>query len=689
MRLRTIATATFAVTLSSAGAFAQDTAAPETAPPPAFDALGAVQSFLTSPETLGAETATVGAVSDENGTITATDVSMSWQIMLGDGPADAADVTVTMTIPTLEIGDLAQDGATYSASLIAAPRSSLSISAEGATESFAYDATFNNYRVTNVTWKPFPAIVDDPERPISRFIPIVESMLDQSFDSARLGGITGTMTQDGSTQSFDYGPSTFGRYSDGMLESFTTGASSSTQSIDGAEAGGDAAAGAAVPTTLTINYGAGEGAMLDFKPLIGLLTGRGATDGPQTFMGSLSTGPITFGAGDVMSVRLGDANVSDVTIDSSRGPILPQLDGIYDAIATNAEPDPGVLIELLLNTYGAFGLGSYTIDGLTVATPQGSGEIGGFTIEKLDAGGLGRLAFDGLSIQSPLASGSLGKVELADVAFPERQAFISAMMASVAGLEPDPQTILKAIPFIGRFTIGDLDFSSGLIGDIALGLFETRTGNYVEAIPTEISVELQGLSFPAALLQNPMLQGAATALGADPVEASGVVALNWDEATQRVTLDEDVSITGVGRLAVNAAMSGIPRFVFADPNRVQEAIVTAAIDGFSARFEDEGVTQFALSTIAQQSGMPAAQYPAIISEQVGAQITMLTNDVALANSVSSAISSFLSSPQSLSIAANPSNPVPLAQVMGAAMTAPQAIPALLKLAVEANTPAAQ
>jgi hypothetical protein len=52
--------------------------------------------------------------------------------------------------------------------------------------------------------------------------------------------------------------------------------------------------------------------------------------------------------------------------------------------------------------------------------------------------------------------------------------------------------------------------------------------------------------------------------------------------------------------------------------------------------------------------------------------------------VADALATFLGDPQSLSIAADPADPIPFAQIMGAAMTAPQALPGLLNLSVGAN-----
>ncbi len=678
MRLRTIATASLAVTLSSAGAFAQDAAQSGS-----FDAQSAVESFLANPDVLGTTSSTVGSVTTDDQTVTATDISMTWSWTMGDADAEeTADVDLTVAVPTLEITDLTYTD-TYNADRITVPEVNVSFTMTGADQDLDYSFVVRDYVTTNASWAALPTLQENAAAPLSRFAPLLEAALEQSYDSARMGGMSGTITTGDDRQTFDYGPSTYGKLENGVIELFTIGAGTTSQTM--AQPADATAAG--VPTTITINYGEATGEMMDIKPLVSLLTGSNAAEGPQTFIQSMSLGGIRFGAGDMANFSMGATTVSDVTIDPSRGPILTRADDIYTAVADNEEPDVGALMSFMLDTYGAIGIGSYQIDGFDMSFPQGEAQLGKVAIENLNAGGLGLLSFNGVSVRGSGADGALGKFEVADVTFPDRDAFMSAMMASMAGLEPTPQQVLQAIPYVGRITVSGFELNGSPVGDLALGLFEARATNFIESIPTQISLALEGFSMPATLISNPMAQGVFTAVGADPVQADGTITFGWDEANKQVSLDEDISVNNIGRLQMSAQMSGIPRFVFAEPQRIQEALVTAAIDGVSARFEDAGITEFGINMMAQQAGMPASEFPSIIAQQVQMQIAAMTGNPDLAEQVSGAISAFLSDPQSLAIAASPANPVPLAQVMGAAMTAPQAIPELLGLTIDANSAA--
>lgn len=673
MRLRTIASATVAVSLGSTGAFAQDSGS--------FDARSAIESFLTSPGDVAAQSGTVGSITTDGDTVTANDVEITWSFDVAPEESDAtATVEMVLSAPSVSITGLMFDGV-YTAQDITVPSISFDVELSGAPEGGTLEMELTDYSIKGATWAPLPVIAENPAAPVSRFAPLINHMVSQGYDSATLGGMTGTLVAGEERQSFDYQSSTYGAMRDGVLESFTIGSGVTRQTLTADPALGP------MPEELVVEYGETTGRTIDVKPFVALLTGEGASDGPQTFIGEMKAGSITASAGDQMSFNLGPTTLADLTIDPARGPLLPQIDVIVNQVADGGEPDVPNLINFMLNTYGAFGIGTYQLESMDVSFPGGLFKLGSFLLEGFSASGMETLALSGIEVQSPELNGSIGSAEMGDLVFPARDDFMAAMMASMVGTPPDPMLVMKAVPTVGRLALSDFDFDVPAMGNLALGLVELRATNYINAIPTQLSLMLDGLSVPAAFVQDPMAAGMITALGADPLTADGSITLGWSEGDKTVTLDKDLSIGQVGRLAISAQLSGIPQYIFTEPQRAQEALVTAAVDGLSARFEDAGITPFAINMIAQQSGMPAEQFPAIASQQAQFQLQALTGNAELADQVSSAVGAFLSDPQSLSISASPATAVPLAQIMGAVMTAPQALPELLSLSISANTAA--
>jgi hypothetical protein len=98
---------------------------------------------------------------------------------------------------------------------------------------------------------------------------------------------------------------------------------------------------------------------------------------------------------------------------------------------------------------------------------------------------------------------------------------------------------------------------------------------------------------------------------------------------------------------------------------------------------DDSATGKVLDFVAKQQGTNRESIIAQAKGTLPFALAQLQNP-AFAASVSAAVGAYLDNPQSLKIAAMPANPVPVAQIMGAAMAAPQSIIGVLGLAITAN-----
>ncbi|WP_420392603.1 hypothetical protein [Acuticoccus sp.] len=683
MRLRTLASALVAVPLTSIPALAQGTT---------LEDGQAVRDFLTSPEALGATSATVGSVASDGEVVRVSDVAMEWSGEFSAEGGETLSIRASVTAPTLEVEGLERAADRYRADRISVPSSTLSVALTGGADApLDYTLTVNDYFVENASWAPLPRVAADPSAPVSRFAPLLDWVATQSYDRVSLGRVSGRYG-DGE-QDIDYDGASFGPVDNGVLASFAYDEVVSTQTMPN-PAMDPANPDTLAPIEVEVRYGPVSGSEVDIKPLIALFTGTDAADGPQQFLGSMRYEGIVVDGGDALRITVGPSVIEDLTIDPSRGPLMRAFDDLVVTLVASEDLDPAALLTLVVDMYGAMGIGGYALEDVDVAFMDGNAALAQFAIEEFGAAGLGRLALDGIDIDVAGTQLRVGAMEVGELAFPPREAVVSVLETAMAGLEmggrpPSAAMITGALPTVGRVAVRDVAMGGPQIGSLRLGLFEARAENYVSAIPTSLTLVLDGLSMPAAMVQDPMTQQMLTALGADPVEADANLTLGWDEATQEVTLDHDMAVRGVGELTASTRLSGIPRVVFAEPSRAQEALVTAALDDLSLRFTDMGLTRFLLGMVAQQSGVSVEELVAGIAQQVALQVGSLTGDPALGASIATEVETFLSDPQSLAVTAAPSAPVPLAQIMGAAMTAPQALPGLMGFSITANGPAAQ
>lgn len=673
MRLRLLAPAFAFVTLGAPCASAQDAPAPGS-----FDAPSAIRTFLTDAAGLGADEATVGAVTQRGDTVNVANVAMRWAWTFSAAEKPVT-LTVNVTLPTLDVTRLAHEGGRFSAERIAMPEIRFNLGVEGAPDPLSYDLTARDYVIEAVDWAPLPRIEANAAAPVSRFAPLLDWSVDQSYRRLAIGAISGTVAGSGQTQDIAYGPVDIGPVAKGRLGSFSYGAMTSTQTAMMPDATGEQ-----VPTTVTVNYGASRGTGFNLAPVVSLFTGTNPGEGPQTVVESTTVDGINMTFGNMATVAMGPNTVENLTIDASRGPLMTQIDGFLVSAMNDEEPEPAKLMSFLLDVYGAFGVDRYTLADIAATFPDGSARLGEFLIEGLSAEGIDTVAVNAVGFDAQGATGTLGSFELSGFVFPERTAFLNAVMGGMAGMQPDVPTILSALPYLGRMTLREASLTSPGMADLKLGLYETRLENYINAIPTRITLALQGLEMPLAMVPDPMTQMMFQSLNADPIRADGTVSLAWDSDSERVELANDITVGGVGKLTADAALGGIPQLVFEDPTRLQEAMATAALVGLTARFDDQGVTDFLLGMVADQSGMSKEDFATAIAQQAAVQVSMVTGDAALGEQISGALSTYMNNPQSLTIAATPAAPVAIAQIVGAAMTSPQALPSLLNFSLTAN-----
>jgi hypothetical protein len=180
---------------------------------------------------------------------------------------------------------------------------------------------------------------------------------------------------------------------------------------------------------------------------------------------------------------------------------------------------------------------------------------------------------------------------------------------------------------------------------------------------------------------------------------------SWEVATGNVSLEEYAfDFANVGRLAIAFDISGYTldfmksmqeamKAAETNPNK-EEAnqamglsmmglIQQLTFNSASVRFDDATITKRVLDYIGSQQGVSGDQLAQSLKGMVPLMMAQL-NVPELQNQVSSAVNTYLDTPKSLTIAAEPANPVPFPMIIGAAMGAPNTVPGVLGVKVTAN-----
>lgn len=181
------------------------------------------------------------------------------------------------------------------------------------------------------------------------------------------------------------------------------------------------------------------------------------------------------------------------------------------------------------------------------------------------------------------------------------------------------------------------------------------------------------------------------ALGYETLSLSVSGSGKWDPDAATVVIPElKVDAQDAATLSLSLSLGGITREVVDklnentdNPEESLALMQNISVSNVRIRLDDASLTERVLEQEAKKAGIEKPQYIAAMTGSLPLMLGMLQNKE-LEGQVSAAVTQYLNDPQSLQITASPEAPVPFAQIMGAAMMAPQMIPGLLGVAISAN-----
>ncbi|MEO9530000.1 hypothetical protein [Roseibium sp.] len=165
----------------------------------------------------------------------------------------------------------------------------------------------------------------------------------------------------------------------------------------------------------------------------------------------------------------------------------------------------------------------------------------------------------------------------------------------------------------------------------------------------------------------------------------------WDpEAATLDVPDLRIDAKEAASLSLSLLLGDVTRDVVAQlnnntdkPEEAMALLQNVTVAKATIRLEDSSLTGRILDHEAGKAGMERPQFVAGLTGALPLMLGILQNED-LQGQVASAVTQFLTAPGSLELTAAPAGPVPLSQVMGTAMLAPQMIPQILSVGIAAN-----
>lgn len=267
----------------------------------------------------------------------------------------------------------------------------------------------------------------------------------------------------------------------------------------------------------------------------------------------------------------------------------------------------------------------------------------------------------------------------------------------VAG--PDEQDPILKSGMFRALKIGSLDIGSSGKTIFTLDGVTAAMSPYEQGGTLDMKGEVQDFYINFENVPDPEVGKAMSDVGYTELRGRGSGEGSWDLTTGRMQGTENLVIDDAAALNIGFDFSGYTPEVVAGMQQLQAEMETKSdeamgmammglmqqleINNISIEIEDDSATNKILDYVAQKQGTTRDGIVAMTKGMLPFVLAQL-NSPDFAAKVTAAVGAYLEDPQTLKIEAAPAQPVPVAQIVAGAMTAPQALISTLGLSVTAN-----
>jgi hypothetical protein len=369
---------------------------------------------------------------------------------------------------------------------------------------------------------------------------------------------------------------------------------------------------------------------------------------------------------------------------------LMTLIGRMQADPKFGEKSPGEMIRFVRGILGAFEIGEFELSGLKVAEPgKPPFAVGLVRFENFAGTKIGEVRLGDISVTDEKEGTEFKLGSFAIRGFDVAE--IDSLLDTVArGESPDklaPSQFPK--PRITGLALADIDMTVPGKGRFTVGAITLDTPDWVGFSPVTLKARVEGFSMPVDAIEEPASREQFKALGLSSLTINTSVDASWKEADETMAIGPlSVDLDGIGKVEISGEIGGVPKNVFENPQIAEQAIATLDFRGLSLSLEDGGAFAKLLDMAAKEQGTTRESLANQTSMQVqGAMIAFLGMEDA-AKKMSTAIKTFISSPQSLQIAIKTLEPIPAIAFMQVGSGDQNAL-SLIKKSIEVDAMANQ
>lgn len=243
----------------------------------------------------------------------------------------------------------------------------------------------------------------------------------------------------------------------------------------------------------------------------------------------------------------------------------------------------------------------------------------------------------------------------------------------------------KITPFSNMEVTGISGGAADAPAPVTVDAVNVTLGDVIEGAPNDGQLRISGVTIPGEVLKaDEQTKDWVEQLGYDKLTFDVGIDGAYDNSKQSFTF-RSISFDGkdVGKLVITGTFGGLPRDKLQDPDKLSELAATATVDSAKIRFDNAGIVGRIIEMQAKAMGATPDQFVEQISGALPLLLSVVGNQ-GFQDRIATAATAFLKDPKSLTITAAPGNPVSIMQIFGAASAAPQTLPDVLAVDIQAN-----
>ncbi len=248
--------------------------------------------------------------------------------------------------------------------------------------------------------------------------------------------------------------------------------------------------------------------------------------------------------------------------------------------------------------------------------------------------------------------------------------------------------------------VGAVKFLEGTDEVFSMQSMSATSTDYQPGGAMAFEMSIDGMTADMTKLPEAQARETMAALGYDRLNGNVTGSGNWDTASGRMVVEEiTYAVDDAAELVMRFDIGGYTAELLGAMVAMQEQMKDQSeeaqglamlgllqqleINSLAVELSDKSLTNRLLDFFGQQQGMDRASMVAMAKGVLPLGLAQL-QDPAFAAKASAEIGKYLDNPGTLKIVAAPASPVPVAQIMSAVMTTPQALIGTLAVDIMAN-----